>query len=352
MKNMKKVFIIALTACFLFFGAMGTISAKNVQEGKSSVVLTYNFNDYTALNVNKLTVSDSDGIVKSAKITSIKFSGKSGVQTEKYSSKAFMTSPNGPVDGTIKVTVTLKSSAKKGDSATVTLTGGYGDKNGTYHEKSWQQTVNVVAKASTPTTPTGKLDYTELKKQISIAEGLDANIYTSTSWAKLLEELSDGKAALKATTQKEIDKAARELADAIAQLVLMNWDDLHDAIAKANSLVDGQDAGDLWRRFLTALNNATTLITSTDQEAVDAAVAELIAAVEALQAYLGAQEGNVVVKPGDQFCNISLHNVWPILFFISLALNAVLAVLVGKGKKNKLNDNTPMVDYDISDDDK
>ena len=56
---------------------------------------------------------------------------------------------------------------------------------------------------------------------------------------------------------------------------------------------------------------------------------------------------------GSKFCNISIHKVWPILFFISLAANVVLVVVLvkknGTKKKNQV-DNTPLVDYDISDD--
>ena len=42
MKNMKKVLIIAMTACFLFLGTVTAISAKDVQEGKKRNRRRYN----------------------------------------------------------------------------------------------------------------------------------------------------------------------------------------------------------------------------------------------------------------------------------------------------------------------
>ena len=41
-------------------------------------------------------------------------------------------------------------------------------------------------------------------------------------------------------------------------------------------------------------------------------------------------------EPTGEFCNISIHYVWPILFFISLAVNAVLVILYFvRRKKNE-----------------
>ena len=48
-----------------------------------------------------------------------------------------------------------------------------------------------------------------------------------------------------------------------------------------------------------------------------------------------------------------MHRVWPILFFISLGLNAILVAVIGMAaakKKKNAKDDTPLVDYDIGDD--
>ena len=64
----------------------------------------------------------------------------------------------------------------------------------------------------------------------------------------------------------------------------------------------------------------------------------------------------VEVEPKDDFCNISIHKVWPILFWISLALNIALAALIVvyivRRRNSTQKDDTPLVDYNISDDDK
>ena len=64
------------------------------------------------------------------------------------------------------------------------------------------------------------------------------------------------------------------------------------------------------------------------------------------------KEVEVEVEPSDDYCNIKIHYVWPILFFISLALNlgfiALIVVYVVRRKKNQ-TDDTPLVDYDIDD---
>ena len=62
----------------------------------------------------------------------------------------------------------------------------------------------------------------------------------------------------------------------------------------------------------------------------------------------------VEVLPDKPYCNIHIHKVWPILFFISLGINVILIGLIiaffAKRKKNE-KDDTPVVDYDIGDDD-
>ena len=70
------------------------------------------------------------------------------------------------------------------------------------------------------------------------------------------------------------------------------------------------------------LNNAK------DQESIDKAAAALVTALSELMDALEQLAGEPADKePTGEFCNISIHYVWPILFFISLAVNAVLVVL-------------------------
>ena len=48
-----------------------------------------------------------------------------------------------------------------------------------------------------------------------------------------------------------------------------------------------------------------------------------------------------------------MHRIWPILFFISLALNVVFIVVIVVAvirRKKNAKDDTPLVNYDIGDD--
>ena len=130
----------------------------------------------------------------------------------------------------------------------------------------------------------------------------------------------------------------------------MDYSKLKDALNKANTLLGEQTADDLWNKLFNAMDKGENLLTSTNQTAVDAAADEILAVLKELAEALGV--GGSFVGEGEEFCNVSLHAIWPILFFISLAVNAVLAFMLVQIKKKNFNDNTPVVDYDINDDDK
>lgn len=111
-----------------------------------------------------------------------------------------------------------------------------------------------------------------------------------------------------------------------------------------------------------ALVSATELLTSNDQKSIDEAAAQLNALVDEIEDLINSLsvtetvikevEVEVEVEPQDDYCNIKIHYVWPVLFFISLALNlgfiALIVVFVVRRKKNQ-TDDTPLVDYDIDD---
>ena len=105
----------------------------------------------------------------------------------------------------------------------------------------------------------------------------------------------------------------------------------------------------------------TELLTSGDQTAVDAATAEIGDLLSQLKAIMEAektpevvvQEVPVEVPPTDDYCNIPKHRTWPVLFFVSLAVNVILVLMIVvyvSGKKRNQRDDTPLVDYDIYDD--
>ena len=61
----------------------------------------------------------------------------------------------------------------------------------------------------------------------------------------------------------------------------------------------------------------------------------------------------VEVEPTTPYCNIEQHGLWPKLLIASGALNLVLALgwVLTARKKAIRQDNMPLVDYDIDDDD-
>ncbi len=75
------------------------------------------------------------------------------------------------------------------------------------------------ATAPAPTpTPDGEVDTSELSSLISKAEGKDAANYTEESYSDLEDALSAAEAAMSATTQEEVDAAAADLDAAIEGL--------------------------------------------------------------------------------------------------------------------------------------
>ncbi len=206
---------------------------------------------------------------------------------------------------------------------------------------------------------TSKIDYTELLKQIDIAEKLKANEYTKDSWAVLKTELANAKSAKTSTSQDVVDKAAKALADAIAALVKVDYSRLQAAINDANALVNSDELAKLWKMLFTSVSNGEMLLTSNDQKAIDAAADEILDLIEKLKAALVSEpvqeeetkEVVKVVEPEGDYCNIPLHKVWPILFFVSLFVNVLLGGYIFVSQKKSKKDTTPLVDYEISDDD-
>ena len=205
------------------------------------------------------------------------------------------------------------------------------------------------------------IDYSELTKQITIAQGLVAKDYTFTSWAAMLKCLEDAKEQENSIDQAAVDAAAQALENARAGLVRMDYSALLEAMQAVKGHADSEKLSEYWYEMHDLLSTAEELIESGNQAAVDKCakdLGELLTKIIDRLAEL--KEANTVIvekpvpkDPTDDFCNIESHRVWPILFWISLAVNVGLVALiviyyVNKRKKN--NDNTPLVDYDIGDD--
>lgn len=266
---------------------------------------------------------------------------------------------NGVKNVTAKVTA--PSSASVGDEYTVTFSYRVFDGEGTaVEENTVSYTVQVVSggnsgssggnsgssggSSSSGSGSSGsavKVDLSKLQELIDKASNLKKDGYTADSWNKMVDALTKAQAALSSTSQEEIDAAAKTLSDALNGLVKVDYSKLLEAIEKAKDLGKDNETNSLWLALLDALTNGNLMLGSDDQAQVDAAAKQINDLIEQLAGGNG------------KFCNISIHKVWPILFFISLAANVVLVVVLvkknGTKKKNQV-DNTPLVDYDISDD--
>ena len=214
---------------------------------------------------------------------------------------------------------------------------------------------------SRPVVAAPNVDYSELSRQIAIANGLREAEYTGESWNALSDALAQAIRALSSDSQTTVDRSNSALDTAIAGLVKLDRSMLEKSLGAASDLVAGDMNNDVWFRLVEAVNNGKAQLNSNDQDAVNAAAAQIDELLAQVKAIVEAQntpkivtkEVMVEVPPTDDYCNIPAHRVWPVLFFCSLALNvvlvAVIVVYVSRKKKNQ-RDDTPLVDYDISDD--
>ena len=296
-------------------------------------------------------VEGLDGSVSFSGGGSVRYSASEGtVENGKYAM-------GGNGTKTVTATVTAPSGASVGDVYTVSFSFRTYDIDGNLADTgSVSYTVEVVSggssggnsgssggSSSSGSGSSGsavKVDLSKLQELIDKASNLKKDGYTADSWNKMVDALTKAQAALSSTNQDEIDAAAKALGDALNGLVKMDYSKLLDAIARAKELGKDNEVNSLWLALLDALTNGNLMLASDDQAQVDAAAKQINDLIEQL-------------LDGSKFCNISIHKVWPILFFISLAANVVLVVVLvkknGTKKKNQV-DNTPLVDYDISDD--
>lgn len=212
-----------------------------------------------------------------------------------------------------------------------------------------------------PVTSAPGIDYSRLSNQIVIANGLRKAEYTAKSWKAVSKALDKAVEALSSDSQKTVDTRSKALEAAIGELVKVDRSALEEALDDAEDFSAADEHNSVWFELLDAVNSGKSLLGSNDQEEIDAATArinevlvQVKTAVEEMNTpKIVTKEVLVEVPPVDDYCNIPMHRVWPVLFFCSLAVNVALAALivvyVYRKKKNQ-QDDTPLVDYDISDD--
>ena len=280
------------------------------------------------------------------------------------------------VDAKLSITVTLSSKAPKGSSCAITIeyavTAAGKETPGSTQTVTHSVTVPEEEETTQPTEPAPTepeptkpdntvkyADTTALKAQIKIAQELTDYEYTKESWAELEEALDNALNLLDSTSQDKVDKATKVLKNAITDLVPMDYTALHEAIDSVGNMENLEEVAEYWTRFVAALENAKAQTTSGDQDAVNAATEELLAAWDALEKAM-EEMGQIVyvdnpieVEPSYDFCNIKAHPIILIIMIVSLCVNVILAVLITVyllNKRRKTKDSTPLVEYNIEDD--
>jgi hypothetical protein len=318
----------------------------------------------------------------------------SGLGAGDASSSSFFMYDTKAESPTVTLSLTISPSAAVGDSCTITFQYETSDENGNMSAYATQTaTVTVVAPAqaavtpsdnsgssndsnssepeaeaptaapaAAPTEPAVTIDYTALEKQISKADALESGKYTAESWERVSNALASAKKLKSSRKQSAVDDGAKELEEAIAGLVEMDYTELENAIQEGQSLSDSEELGELWNELVNSMERAAAALTSGDQEEVDAAAAELEELTAKIQAVLEElrtpeiQEVpvevryEVPVEPDEPYCNITMHRVWPVLFVISAILNVAMVVWYVIRQRRNHVDDTPLVDYDIDDD--
>lgn len=372
MNTFKKAF--ALVVAVFLLAAMilpAAAAAKNekVYAGQS-VTVCFTYKDSYSLD-GQFTVSDPKGIIEGTPDYRIKDrDGMAGGQIS--GDKCFMYDTSDPAtahDVVVCAVVNIKSSAKAGETCQITFKYNRGTEGTGMELESGSDTatVEVIKKneekpeePTTPSKPSGpKVDRAELERQIDIAKNLNEKDYTSETWATLADALKNAKNRMTTGDQDAVDAAAKQLAAAIAALKRVDHSKLVEAMDSVKGLGD-EAFGDLIKQLMDAMYEGEKLMSSNDQEAIDAAaakIADLVAKVKKLLEEMKTVETivekePVEVEPTGPYCNVKMHPIWIIIAIVSLIANAafIVVIVVYVSKKKNRKDNTPLVDYDIADD--
>ncbi len=304
-----------------------TLSAKISDSAAVGSTCVVTFADYLRVD-NNMTLEGPDGLAKTVTVEVIEKKQEDPTPSDPTPSDP---TPSDPTPETNKPTDTTKPEADKPAS-------------------------------TTPEKPSdGTVDLTALNKQIAIAEALNEKEYTAETWAKMKSALDAAKAARKESSQAAIDTAAKNLKNAIANLLRVDNEELAALIKDAKEFLEQDELKALSDKLAAAIKDAESALKSGKQEKITEAIAalkEALAAYKAKLEELGKGEligvdTPVEVPPSDDYCNIWLHKLWLILLIVSFIINlgfAGLTVYYFMRRKQNFTDDTPLVDYEIDDD--
>lgn len=206
-------------------------------------------------------------------------------------------------------------------------------------------------------------DYSELELYLAMGSSLDSCDYTMQTWAPFQKAMDNGYRALQGKFgQVAVNEATYAIDVSMTNLVEMDYSQLEYVLAEVYRKIDeNPELHDVWIRLNAEADRARPLLTSGNQEAVDASVVKLTGLLMELsecdetvipEPEIVVQEVEVEVYPTEDYCNIPMHRFWPVMFACSAVLNVTLIVLlvIVIMKKRSTMDNTPLVHYDIEDD--
>lgn len=232
---------------------------------------------------------------------------------------------------------------------------------GSDNQNTVDKAATALSKAITNLVPAQNIiDYIELDKQLAIAKGLDSKKYTNISYAELQKAIKAGEAALNSTVQEEVNVATENIRTAIANLIELQVNELLTVIQSIKDHITNENLAKLWKELFEVYSGYQTALDSGDQEKIDSCALQLKTYLDTItkeietlkKAQIVEIEKVVEVEPTDDYCNIPSHRLMIALFWVSIALNVALVGLIVYYiiKKSKTGDNTPIVDYDITDD--
>lgn len=385
MKEVAKKLLVMLIAVLLLSAGVMTAEAAEGKAGQT-VSVSFQFNDIRGID-------GSFEFTNKEMFSSISYNSTFSGARFNNDKVFYSTTEAGTSSGSITVTCVIAANAAPGSTCVITmsninLTDGNTNsvKGGTRSERitvtgggeqidtGTQNTTDEIVdnqpsngsvkknNSQTGTSQTTAPDKTKLQEQIAAASGFSKAGYTKSSWDALVQALANGKSALSSASQQTIDAAALTLEAAKNSLVKMDYSGLQKAMDEANQFTENQRVATLFNQLSVAVSNGALLLESDDQTTVDAAKQEINDLLTQIRAELATDEGQEAANTGvvndyvaadKKDCTRVMHKIWPLLFFISLAVNVILLILLHPGIRRRLQkngDDIPMMDYDIDDD--
>ena len=126
-------------------------------------------------------------------------------------------------------------------------------------------------------------DYTDLEAAIEIVEALNETDYTEEDWADILAAIETAKGYLTSNSQEAIDAAITALEAAVNAKTPIDRSALQSAIDAAKALTETDYTAETWADLVAAIADAEAKLASRVQADIDEAVAALNAVVSALE---------------------------------------------------------------------